>query len=467
MFLPFHHFTGWPNPIKAFFLLTEVLHYRSFKLKQPGDIRYCLKYLHYLRDPSFEAFGVPRNKLTTFLVLTLAIQQQFEPISARQDLEEMSILCRELLASNPSEVHLRDAVTSLARSFVIYHVNLWNQPPHQVIECFREANRRLPDLQEVSLGLSAALSLRFLITSSIDDHNDAMKPLDKIISTHFPGDCLSQNVGSSLCSAANLARSRFNLSGDPEHLEEAIVRFRAYLGSIPPEDPNRGNIIRSLADLERKRFNEFGVTNGLEEVHSCNPDVPDVSNPPSFLDVVKSLAESNSVMCPSMTATDRFRFLGALDSAGRITNKADIDEAARYCRLLLPSLQKSLDEMTPTQLIIISTGIFLLKWFHVTRNPEYLNEAINVFRCILKIPDAQWARFRVVHRLISCLSSRFELSKDKKDFDEMMQLFPIAANDPYTKVPDLFVLSCEWAQKARFFLHSSSSTAYERAMSLL
>ena len=468
VFLPFHAFIKCgTNPIKAFFLLTEVLHHRSFKLKQPGDIRHCLKYLHYLRDPSFEAFGVPRNKLTTLLVLTLALQQQFEPISAKQDLEEMSILCRELLSSNPSEVDLRDAVTSLARSFVIYHLKSWYQPPHQVVECFREANMRLPDLQEVSLALSAAHSFRFLMTSSIDDYNDAMAPLDKVISTHFPGDCLSQNVRLSLGSAASLAHYRFNLSGDPEHLEEAIVRFRAYLGSIPLEDPESGNIIRSLADLERRRFNEFGVTNGLEEVHSGNPDVPNVTNPPSFLDVVKSLAETNSVMCPSMTATDRFRFLGALHSAGRITNKADVEEAAKYCRLLLPSLQKSLDEMSPTQLIIISIGIFLFKWFHVTKNPEYLNDAIDVYHCILKVPDAQWARFPVVRRLISCLSARFELSKDKKDFDEMMQLFPIAANDTYTKVPDLFVLSCEWAQRARFSLHSSSSTAYERAMSLL
>src|SRR5947208_446238 len=48
-----------------------------------------------------------------------------------------------------------------------------------------------------------------------------------------------------------------------------------------------------------------------------------------------------------------------------------------------------------------------------------------------------------------------------------MELFPIAANDTYTKVPKLFVVSCEWAQKARLSRHPSSSTAYERAMSLL
>jgi CHAT domain-containing protein len=470
MFLPFYPRPSAGcsiNPLRDFFCLTEALYHRSYKLNQPGDIGYCLKYLHYLRDPSFEAFGIPRDKLTTLLILTLALRQQFKPISARQDLEEMAVLCRELLASNPSEVNLEDAVTSLAQNFVAYHLESWNQPPNQVIECFREANMRLPDLQEVSIGLSAALSARFLITRSSEDYNDAMAPIDKIISSRFPGDCLSQNVRLSLSMATNLAHTRFILSGDPEYLEEAIVRFRAHLDSLSVEDPERGDIIRSLADLERSRFNEFGVTNGLEEVRSDNPG-HGVTNAPSFLHVTKSLVEANSDTRPSMATSDRLRYLGAICSVGRVTNKADIQEAVGYCRLLLPSLRNSPDvAMAPTQLIIIRTGSFLLESFHVTKNPEYLNEAIDVFRGILKVPDAQWARFPVIRELISCLSSRLKLSKDNKDFDEIMELFPIAANDTYTKVPNLFVVSCEWAQKARLSRHPSSSTAYERAMSLL
>ena len=469
LLLPFHHPTGSSaNPIREFFNLTEALYHRSCKLKQPGDITCCLKYLHYLRDPSFEAFGVSRIKLTTLLVLTLALQQEFKPISAQQDLEEMSILCRELLASNSPEGFLKEAVMGLVRTFIIYHLNLWNQPSHQLVECFREASMRLPDLQVLSIVLSAALSSRFLITSSSDDYNDARAALDAITSSHLPGDNLSSNVRLSLSVAANLAFGRFVLSGEPEYLEEAIIRSRAYLDSLPLEDPERGKTILFLANLERTRFNEFGITNSLEEVHSGTPDVPEVIDPPSFLHVAKSLATSNSFGCPSMTARDRFRYLEALGSEDRITNKADIEEAARYCRLLLPSLQNSPDDaVTPTRLIIIRTGIFLLRCFHVTKKSGYLNEAINVFHYIRKLPDAQWAHFLVISGLISCLSSRFELSKDKKDLDDLMQLFLTAANDGYRNVPDLFVTSCEWAQNARFFRHPSSSTAYERAVSLL
>ena len=470
LLLPFHRPTGCSaNPIKEFFDLTEALYHRSCKLKQPGDTSCCLKYLRYLRDPSFETFGVPRNKLTTLLVLTLALQQEFKPTSARLDLEEMSVLCRELLASNSSEGFLKEAVTSLVQTFIVYHLNLWNQPSHQLVECFREASVRLPGLQELSLVLSAALSSRFLITSSSDDYNDARAALDAISSSHLPGDNLSKNVRLSLSIAAHLAGGRFALSGEPEYLEESIIRSRAYLDSLPLEDPERGKTILSLANLERRRFHEFGITNSLEEVHSGGtPDVPEVINPPSFLHVAKSLAASNSFMHPSMTAEDRFRYLEALRSADRITNKADIEEAATYCRLLLPSLQNSPDDaVTPTRLIIIRTGIFLLESFHVTKNSGHLNQAINAFHYIRKLPDAQWARFLVVSGLIGCLSSRFELSKNKKDLDDLMLLFLIAANDEYRNVPDLFAVSCEWAQKARFFRHPSSFTAYERAISLL
>ena len=70
-----------------------------------------------------------------------------------------------------------------------------------------------------------------------------------------------------------------------------------------------------------------------------------------------------------MATSDRLRYLGAICSVGRVTNKADIEEAVGYCRLfLLPSLHNSPDvAMAPTQLIIIRTGSFLLESFHVTK----------------------------------------------------------------------------------------------------
>jgi CHAT domain-containing protein len=62
---------------------------------------------------------------------------------------------------------------------------------------------------------------------------------------------------------------------------------------------------------------------------------------------------------------------------------------------------------------------------------------------------------------------RRKLSKDKRDFDELMRLFPLAVTDTRAKVPDRFEVSCAWAHISRKSLDSSASTAYESAVSLM
>jgi CHAT domain-containing protein len=169
-----------------------------------------------------------------------------------------------------------------------------------------------------------------------------------------------------------------------------------------------------------------------------------------------------------MSAEDYFPHLLAVDSLDRITDKTDIDEAVKYCRLLLATFQKiPVHQTTVTAMIIARSGDFLHRAFTLTNNPEYLDECIDVHRHILQTSDAHWAQFQVIVRLIRSLSSRFKLLKDRKDFDEMMQLFPIAANNTYTTVTTRFEVACRWAHLARIEGDSSMSTAYETAMSLM
>jgi len=85
---------------------------------------------------------------------------------------------------------------------------------------------------------------------------------------------------------------------------------------------------------------------------------------------------------------DRFQHLRAIDSIDRITNKADIEEAIKYCRLLLTSLQSPDDAMIITSLTVSRSGNFLYRAFTLTNNPMYLNESIDVDRGVLKLPSA-------------------------------------------------------------------------------
>jgi CHAT domain-containing protein len=471
IFLPFHFSTRRSqDPISVLFCLAEALFHRSCKFGLPNDIRYCIKYLHHLRDFSPEAFDIifpTRDDVTILLVRAIAHQQETEPGNVMQGIEEISVLCCEFLSSDLPEPQLVEAVATcvVALSTHIDHSRF--QPPQQVIECLREVDTRLPNSHATSIFLGQTYTVRFSVTQSNEDYERAMAPLDKIIASHSPADTPTQYSRIAFRVAAELAHTRFLLYKDPKYLEEAIFRCRAHLSSTSLEDPERGAIIQSLVELEGKRLDGFGVTNRLPGIPPSDPVVVD---PPSFPHLTASLAQSNAVQSGSMTLETRLRHYEAVLSMDRITDNADIEEGVKYCRLLLASLQQCTGGggvTLSTHITIFKLGEFLHHAFTLTNNTEYLNESIDVHQAILKIPSAQCMHFEVVQQLVISLCSRFILSKDMKGFDEMMRLFPIAATSLYASVPDRFQISSRWAQFARIRSHPSTFNAYMTAISLI
>ena len=384
IFLPFRRsIEGRPNLISTFFFLTEALFWRSREYEEPGDVMYCIKYLRYLRDQSLKALGITSNRVTASIVRALAFRVELGPGNVTQGVEEMSILCRELVSSDLSGPELNVSVEDYARAVLPYLYNSLN-PSQQVIECLREANARLPDSHVVSFALSKYLFHRFFETQSNEYYENAMALLDKAIASHSPEDGPGENLRRSLTLAAQFARYRFVFCENPDYLEDAIIRTRAHLGSISLEDPERGDIIQSLVELEatlrRIRYHKW-----YSRSDPSNPEIVDLS---SFSHLTTSLAESNAVKKPSITVLDRFQHLRAIDSIDRITSKADIEEAIKYCRLLLTSLQSPDDAMIITSLTVSRLGNFLYRAFTVTNNPVYLNESIDVHRGVLKLPSA-------------------------------------------------------------------------------
>jgi len=94
-----------------------------------------------------------------------------------------------------------------------------------------------------------------------------------------------------------LQKARYIFHQNPGYLEEAISRYRACFGFTSLEDPDRSEIIHSLEELRGRRFEEFGVTNGLPETCSNNAEVVDL---PSFSDLAASLTELDAVKSHSM-----------------------------------------------------------------------------------------------------------------------------------------------------------------------
>ena len=469
IFLPFHHPTEGRQDITmpmVFIPLSYLFTVRSLASNQHREARHSAKFLRYLRDQSlqFEAFSIisPLHELiTAALVHVLAHQVKQEHGNAMHKVEEMSVLCRELLSSNTSENVLNYTVGHFAETTFAHISDTLDPPSHQVIECLCEANTRLLDSHSVSMALSSAFILRFSATRSNGDYEYAMGHLDKLIASHFPVGSPSNTLKQHLGLATGLAMLRSAYYSTPEHIEEAISRTRAQLGLLSVEDPDRGEIIQNLAELVRRRANEFGVEDIPEEPRN-DPAVGDL---PSFSQLAASLAESNTVKPPLMTMAACCRHLHGIASAGRITDKAEIHRAVHYCRLLRPSLQRSRNQFTDSTLWWMS--VLLSNAFELTNEPEYLNESIDICRNILEERRAQSMHISVILRLIPMLSTRFKLSNDRNDLDQMIQLFPIISNCPYASSRECFVAITCLTHDSRTFGHPFTSAIYNSAISLM
>ncbi|KAH9976512.1 CHAT domain-containing protein [Russula compacta] len=442
-----------PNVRTAFVYLAVAFFLRSRKLKRPSDINYTIKYLRYLRDQSLETSGITRSDITTYLIRALTIHVQLESVDPMRDIDEMANLCLDLLAVGISEEHLIDAVNAFVNSMRVIPLT-YGQPSDEVIKFLLEAKIRLPDQRELSPLLVTCLGMRFYGTRSHDDYEKAMSIVDEMIADP------SRDVQATRGLAGLLSRSRLEYYKQPEDLERAIFRTHAQLDALSSEDPNRRSVTDELALLEKTRFDQFGVTSNWRQSGADDTKAIDDSH----LAASPKIAKSDVVEFP-LTIPDKRNpeiHFDALVSMTKITDLADIEKAIEYCRLCLTSPHPD------ARFTHFMFADLLLSAFHLTANVERLNESITSFRDLLKVPGAHSITpHYIARRLISSLSSRFSLFWDRKDRDEIMQLFTVATTDPNMNVSDRFNTSCEWTLTARRYGHPSTPTAYETAISLM
>jgi len=448
IFLPGHWDRHHPNIAQNFCSIASLLVLRAMHTIQPEDVKRPIIYLRYLRARSPKAFNISPDEVNELLVSALVLQVGLELGDVVQDIEEIAGLVLELLNSGIWTISTA-TVNSFAEVVKLRH-GRWGEgkePSAKAIDCLRKAGIRLPDSDGLSIALASTLLDRFCLAYSNDDYEEGTAILDKFLTSHAPEDGPSQ-YQEALQLISTFAQVRLNASWKPEHLEETIHRFQTWLPWIPLEDPFRPYVVDYLTYLQSMHFRDFGV-GGLQEEHSCDPVL---SVQPSFWDLVASLKS------PSM-ATELQR-LYALFSAFHMTDMAEIEEAIEPCRLLLASfhpgdLYKSL--------AVGVLGILLLRTFEFTNDVEYVNEAISILREGLNLPNAN--SFGVVQLFIIFLSIRLDLRHSREDLGEIMQLYQKVADYRGTKIPDRFLLSCNWAQLGRIHGHPSTPTAYDYALS--
>ncbi|KAI0294714.1 CHAT domain-containing protein [Multifurca ochricompacta] len=477
------------NVVQIFFQLVLSLLHRSGKFKQPEDAKCAVEYLRYLRGLPLDTFEVSHKVVTASLVQALGIQVELETGGTR-DIEEMVMLCQELLTCHCSENYPTDAITALFFAILCKFCQRKQvQPLDGVIQCLRDALKIFPPGSHlVLLGLATSLVIRYGTNYSNGDYEEAMTLLECVIASH-PGESTSAFQALAPMMATALARLRASIYSNPQYLEEANSRLRALLSSSSLDSGIRHSFTYVMAMLAEERFNSFGLTEALQEAHSYTSEMVNLASSSAHGTFGENIDNVEAVRAayPMAVVEEKIQNLRKLISKTpprssehnaylerladwyrtkffRTNDITDLEEVIKCRQVLLASADTSHPFGFQPALFL---GFDLYMAFECSNKMEYLDESITVHRGALEMQSAQPFHFILIKQLFESLYERFRLLGRRQDLDEIIELFPLGVNDKFAKVPDRFALSCDWALVTRVARHPSVSVAYEKAMSLM
>ncbi|KAI9460741.1 hypothetical protein F5148DRAFT_252894 [Russula earlei] len=447
--LPWH---GCPlNITQVFSSILAAFSRRSYVSRQSGDVKWCIKYLHYLSAQPPDPFNLIAAFVAGDIVSESASKTELEPRDRMQYIDEMAVVYHNLLKSGTSIPTLSDAIMAFV-GVVRDTFGTQRELSEKVIGFLSDMNKCVPDSHKISMALAESLFGRFERTLSNDDYEEGVAILDKIICSHAPGDRPSEFRGSALRLSAWFAITRANKCGKPEYVGKEICRFRTLLAGASLEDPVRPHLVEGLHSLQRQLDLDFGVPAGHRDV--------DPAVIPPFRDLSVSLSQSNGG-----GSTERKLHVEAISAYDRITEMVDIVEAIKYYRLVLASSTGfSRDDATSAAMAL---GRILHKAFSRTDNIDHLNESISVLRDRLTVMIESFDHLALAMALVESLYTRFLLLYHREDLDEIVQVCHLAVNNQRATTPSRSILARFWARAAHCHSHPSTSAAYDSVISLM
>ena len=485
------------NITVMFFWLAMAILRRSEKSKQPDDVSSVIEYFHCLQDHSLEASGISRNEVMVSLVEAFSIRVRLGSGDRTQDIDEMVALCEELKHDGPADL------TDGALEFLILAVTgdsstnrVLNPPSHKSIENLRGASMRWPSCPAFSIALATSLIYRFVETFSDDDYNEAVAILNRIVvsSSHEDGAGSRSWSNKSLRLLTTAASLRSTIYENPDYAEETMSRLHS-LRCSSSDYGLRSLTVRLMELLQEDRSHRFGIERSLvlQEPVSRTPKVLDTS-PSLHLDPSRGdVPESGVVMNARSSETLGARihllnerlstispgtplYVDILDKLAGLYktkvsltgNATDIEEAIKYCRLLLHSIP--LGGLSST-FASISLASLLERAFEHTHRIEDINESIGLLRGVIKTPMGQASCDTVfpvlLSSLVKCPTSSHGTQYITDSIETFDECFSLAADSRYSSLPSRLRDSCSLAQWSHRAGRPSVSTAYEKAMSLM
>jgi CHAT domain-containing protein len=434
-----------PGMLETLSLFARELLSHSEVTKRPEDIVSTTKFLFHLRNLPHEIPLASRHRITELLVHILALQVALEAGNVTENTREMAVLSRELLTLDTSDIDTTRRVIHLLFEVLMSEKcrDVSGPPLDELIACLRVAMKRRPDLPQTRVAFAISLGNRYRMTQVDDDYEQAVSILDEMATSGNSQDksvAVFQAFAKAL--AAALAMIRSDAHWSPEYLEETMYRTRTFLSSSSYTE-FFSQLVVNPEVTGNHRFLYFGSIEGVEE-----PSGPFVVPGPG-----SEMPESDQTL-------DEMVLLAIVIDDDDDTTK--VDEAIKKGRSIAASSRKAM--------VLNVFSELLYKVFLRTKKIEYLNESIEVHRQLFESSSFKQAeRLRTLPRLSRSLIARFQSfpSYRTRDLDEALELISQCVNNALVALPDRLWIACHWADRTRSIRHSSVSSAYETALSLL
>jgi tetratricopeptide (TPR) repeat protein len=479
------------NAVQILYHLANTLLMRSEDFKQPEGVKYGIEYLRYLRGFPLDSFYVLRKDITASLICALLTQVRLGAGNGKLDVNEVVVLCIELLSSGQSAAILAE-VFSYLRGAAEIELNrgFTTEIIDNVIKCLRNAVKAYPPgshdaWHQVAYALADALHLRFTKTHSMKDFEEADTLLEKTLE---PGGCPDwfRDEPSRLSVELAIKRSTFFL--EPEYSGVALSRLRTYLSSPSLNEEHRVSFTEAIVIQSNHRFEEFSLDESLEEANSYISQLINASSSSSLAksaelswpeevretfsatDVQHKIEHLEDLLSITSPGTERYiKRLGHLGdwckSKFRYTNDlSDIEGAIKCSRLVLDATGAG-DMRRIARLASLCN--LLLFAFNKTRKISYLEESITIGYDFLECNISQISHFKATQQLVSSLLTRERLLGQIEDRHEAIRLISVVIDNEYGRESDRFQLACKWATIARGIRHPTTLAAYKTAMSLM
>ncbi|KAI0246142.1 CHAT domain-containing protein [Lactifluus subvellereus] len=499
--LPFHPLDDtYQYLVSCFLTLARSLLIRFWRTRQPDDLKSSIIYSRHILNWDLPSGIVSsmRKDITVMLVRALGAHVEMEAGSAIRDIEEMVVLCRELLTLGISGddlvnsiLFLNEAASAAFSLRATHEKKTLVQVIDQVVDWTRKAMEMcLPRSERAFMALAYTLTIRFVQTFSVQDIQEAISLCDQVIASHPLGDGRNPYQDNALFFTAQFSDLLFKVYPTSQYLEDAISRVRTSLVHSSPGSSDHSMLTKSLADLTKSRSRHFHLMehplatcsdvslevgpSALERIDASDESwvewsaTGDVRRACSLTTIDRQIQDLQGMLSGTLPQTsDSGTYFCALTDwylarFYRTDDIADLEQSIEWRQIQLASTPA--DYLTQADFILLGQQLFLA--FQRNHRISLLEESISLIRHVVDAAGAQGVFHRLALReLLRSLSRRWTLTRQRNDLDECVLLLQTSIDHNCTIPSDKLEAACIWAHIARRTAHPSISTAYESAMS--